>query len=132
MFYYLADIWLCAFSVLNSFLFIEHSNVTAIGFHNNLIFNVRMLHMAKDMDLVLEDIYGTKGRMAEDVILQQVLVYDLARQLRRPVVVASVDASRCYDRVAHAMAELTLRAYKVCWSSVLVMLHPLQCMKFFL
>ena len=79
-----------------------------------------------------EEMYSEKGKTAEDAILQQVLTYDLARQWKRPLLVASVDAAQCYDRVAHAMAALTLRAYKVHQSSVFAMLHPIQCIEYYL
>ncbi len=44
----------------------------------------------------------------EDTILQQVLVYNLARLLKRTMAVASVDASQCYNRVVHTINMLTL------------------------
>ena len=45
--------------------------------------------------------------------------------------VASVDAAQCYDRIAHAIAALTLRAYKVPASSVSSMLEPIQNMEYY-
>ena len=99
------------------------------NFHNKLIFGQRMMELARQHGMVPEEVYSEKGKTAEDAILHQVLIYDLARQLRRPLPVASVDASQCYDRIAHAMASLTLRAYKVRQSSVLAMLHPIQNME---
>ena len=96
------------------------------NFHNKLIFGKRMLDLARAHDLVPEEIYSTKGKTSEDAILHQVLMYDIARQLRRPLLVASVDATQCYDRVAHAVAALTLRAYKVRQSLVMGMLQPIQ------
>ena len=102
------------------------------NFHNKLIFGKRMLDLARAHDLVPEEIYSAKGKTSEDAILHQVLMYDIARQLRRPLLVASVDASQCYDRVAHAMAALILRAYKVRQSSVMGMLQPIQCMEYYL
>ena len=63
--------------------------------------------------MVPEEIYSEKGKTPEDAILQQVLVYDIARQLRRPLLVASVDAAQCYDRIAHTVVSLTIWAYKV-------------------
>lgn len=102
------------------------------NFHNKLIFGSRMLDLARQHDLVPEEIYNEKGRTAEDAILQQVLMYDIARVTKRPLVVAQVDAAQCYDRVALAMAALTLRAFKVHNSSVLGMLKPLHCMEFYL
>ena len=57
-----------------------------------------MLDLARAHNLVPEEIYSAKGN--------QVLMYNIARQLRHPLLVASVDASQCYDRVAHAIAAL--------------------------
>ena len=102
------------------------------NYHNKLIFGKRMMDLARQHGMVPEEIYSEKGRTSEDAILQQVLTYDIARQLRRPIIVASVDASQCYDRVAHAMAALTLRAYKVKQSTVFGMLNPIQCMEYYL
>jgi len=100
--------------------------------HNKLIFQHRMLDLARKNGLVPEEIFSEKGKTAEDAILQQVLMYDIARITKRPLLVAQVDASQCYDRVAHAMAALTLRAFRVHNSSVLGMLRPLHCMEFYL
>ena len=99
--------------------------------HNKLIFGKRMLNLAREHNLVPDEIYSEKGRTAEDAILTQVLAYDIARQQRAPFIVASVDAAQCYDRVAHAMLALTLRASKVPESSVNCMLKPLREMEFF-
>ena len=65
----------------------------AFNCHNRLIFGSRMLRIARDNNLVPGEIYSAKGKTAEDAILHQVLVYDLARQWKRPIVVSSVDAS---------------------------------------
>ena len=91
-----------------------------------------MMELARQHGMVPEEIYSEKGKTAEDAILHQVLIYDLARQLRRPLLVDSVDASQCYDRIAHAMASLTLRVYKVRQISVLAMMHPNQNMEYYL
>ena len=90
------------------------------------------MSLARQHGMVPEEIYSEKGKTVEDAILHQVLIYELARQLRRPLLVASVDASQCYDRIARAMASLTLRAYKVRQSSVLAMLHPIQSMEYYM
>eukprot|EP00985_Skeletonema_marinoi_P002194 scaffold888_cov159-Skeletonema_marinoi.AAC.1 len=82
--------------------------------HNKLIFQHRMLALARENGPIPEEIFSEKGKTAEDAILQQVLMYDIARITKRPLLVAQVDASQCYDRVAHAMAALTLRAYVLC------------------
>ena len=46
--------------------------------------------------------------------------------------VASVNAAQCYDRITHAIAALTLRAFKVPPSSVASMLEPIQDMEYYL
>ena len=102
------------------------------NFHNKLIFGKRMLVLARENGMIPEEVYSDKGRTAEDAILQQVLAYDIARQTKRPLLVASVDASSCYDMVAHAVAALTLRAYKVRQSSIMGMLTPIANMEFYL
>ena len=90
------------------------------------------MDLARQHDMIPEEIFSEKRKTVEDTILQQVLVYDIVRQLNRPLVVASVDAAQCYDRVAHTMTALTLRAYKVRQRSVLAMLQPIQNMEYYL
>ena len=87
-----------------------------------------MMDFARQHGMIPEENYSEKGKTSEDALIDQVWIYDLLRQLRCPLLVASVDASQCYDRIAHAMAPLNLRAYKVRQSSILSMLHPIQSM----
>ena len=102
------------------------------NFHNKLIFGNRMLDLARKHGLVLEEVFSKKGRISEDAVLHQVLAHDIARQKRAPMIVASVDAAQCYDRVAHTMAALTLQASKVPESSVKCMLQPIFDMEFYI
>ena len=44
----------------------------------------------------------------------------------------SVDTAQYYTRIAHAVASLTLRAYKVRQSSVASILTPIQSMEYYL
>ena len=55
---------------------------------------------------------------------------DYARQRRLTMVTSSVDAAQCYDRMAHSMLALTLRACKVPQSSVNCMLQSIREMNF--
>ena len=70
------------------------------------------------------------GRTAEDVVLHQILMYGIARQTRAPMLVASIGAAQCYDKIAHFIAGLTLQASGVPASSIRSMLKPMQEMKF--
>ena len=84
-----------------------------------------------DKGLVPNETYSKKEKTPEDAILQQVLVYDIARQLRRPLVIASVDVVQCYNRIAHAVVSLMLRAYTIRQSSVASMLTSIQSMNYY-
>ncbi len=46
--------------------------------HNKLIFGHRMMALARQHGMVLDEITSTKGKTAEDAILHQVLVYNVA------------------------------------------------------
>ena len=81
-----------------------------------------MMKLARDNILILEEIYSKKRKTTEETILQRVLVYDTTRQLRRPLLVTSVDTVQCYNRIANVVAYLTLCAFKVRQSSVASML----------
>jgi hypothetical protein len=84
------------------------------------------------MDWYQKKIYSEKGKTPEDAILQQVLVYDIAQRLKRPLLVASVDTAQYCDRIARAVASLKLRAYNVRQSSIASMLTPIQSMEYYL
>ena len=60
------------------------------------------------------------------------LFYDIAHQMHTPAAIASVDASNCYDRIAHAMASLIFQSFGVESTAVSAMLKTIQEMKFFL
>jgi hypothetical protein len=47
-------------------------------------------------------------------------------------VIASIDASNCYDRIAHAMALLVFQAFGVPTTAIKTMLEAIENMKFFL
>jgi hypothetical protein len=52
--------------------------------------------------------------------------------MRSPAAIASVDASNCYDWIAHAMASLIFQSFGVKSAAVSTMLDTIQEMKFFL
>ncbi len=72
-----------------------------------------MMNNVREYILMPEDIFSKKNRTADDGTLSKVLFFNIARQTRFPVGVASVDAENCYDRVAHAMASLVFQAFGV-------------------
>ncbi len=60
------------------------------------------------------------------------LFYDFTRQARVLAAIASVDASNCYDRIAHAMASLIFQAFGMPTTAIESMLGAIENMKFFL
>ena len=53
-----------------------------------------MIDLTRQHNMIPEEIFSEKGRTVEDAILQQVLVYNIARQLKRQLMVALVDATQ--------------------------------------
>jgi hypothetical protein len=70
--------------------------------------------------------------MADDGTLCKTLFYDITRQARVPAAIFSVDASNCYDRIAHAMASMIFQAFSVPTTAIESMLGAKENMKFFL
>jgi hypothetical protein len=73
---------------------------------NKMVYGVRMLQNARNHNLMPEEIFSKKNRMADDGTLCKTLFFDIARQACVPAAIALVDTSNCYDRIAHVMASL--------------------------
>jgi hypothetical protein len=99
---------------------------------NKIIFGNRMMENARTHQLIPEEIYSERGRTADDGTLTKTLAFDIARQFKIPMGVASVDADNCYDRIAHAMASMVFQAFGTPTSALVAMLSTIQEMKFFL
>jgi hypothetical protein len=79
-----------------------------------------------------EEIFSEENWMADNGALCKTLFFDITRQACILAAVASVDASNCYDRIAHAMALLIFQALEVPITAVETMLGAIENMKFFL
>jgi hypothetical protein len=99
---------------------------------NKIIYGVRMMKNARNHQLMLEEVFSKKKRMADDGTLTKMLFYDVTHQARVPAAIAFVDASNCYDRIAHVMALLVFQAFGVPASAINLMLSTIKNMKFFL
>jgi len=99
---------------------------------NKIAYGVRMLQNARTYQMMPEEIFSKKNRMADDGTLCKILFFDIARQACVGAAIASVDASNCYDRIAHAMALLIFQAFGVPTTAVESMLGAIENMKFFL
>ena len=83
------------------------------NYHNRLTFLSCMMDLARLHNMIPEEIFSEKRKTAEDTILQQVLVYDIARKFQSATHGSLLRCHTIYDRVAHVMMALTLRACKV-------------------
>jgi hypothetical protein len=118
----------CLVSMLRAILLME-ADFNAM---NKEVYGVRMLDTARKYKLVPEEIFSEKNRMADDGGLAKTLFYDIVRQTRSPAAIVSVDASNCYDQIAHVMALLIFQSFGVEDMAVATMLEVIQEMKFFL
>ncbi len=91
-----------------------------------------MMDNARRYKLIPEEIFSEQNHTADDGGLTKTLFYDIARQTRTPAAIASVDASNCYNWIAHAMASLIFQSFGVESTAVSAMLETIQEMKFFL
>jgi hypothetical protein len=99
---------------------------------NKIIYGNRMMAKAQEHNLMPEEIFSKKNRMADDGKLSKNLFCNLTKQARPPAAIAFVDASICYVRIAHAMASLVFQAFGVLATAVESMLGTIKNMKFFL
>jgi hypothetical protein len=89
---------------------------------NKEVYGVWMLENARKYKLIPEEIFSKQNCTANNGGLAKTLFYDIARQMPSPVAIASVDASNCYDRMAHAMASLIFQSFGVESAAVSAML----------
>ncbi len=73
---------------------------------NKTLLGIRMLVNARKHNMMPEEIFSERNKMADNGTLTKVLAYDIVRQTRRPAGIGSVDTDNCYDRIAHAIASL--------------------------
>ena len=99
---------------------------------NKTIYGVHMLHNVRKYPMLPEEVFSERNRLADDGTLSKVLFYDIARQLRCPAGLASVDADNCYDRIAHPMASMVFQAFGVPTGPIRSMLTTIQDLRFYL
>ena len=80
---------------------------------NKEVYGVRMLEEARKYKLVPGKIFSEWNCTANNGGLAKTLFYDIACQPRIPATIALVNASNCYDRIAHAMVLLIFQSFGV-------------------
>jgi hypothetical protein len=100
--------------------------------NNKIIFGERMMVVVRQYGLMENEAFSEQGRTSEDDALSTVLFYDIVYQFRLSAGIRSVDASNCYDSIAHAIASLIFHAIGVPVEVAEAMLEAIQDMKYFL
>ena len=99
---------------------------------NKIVYGDRMMNNTRMYNLMPEETFSEKNRMADDGTLCKTLFYDITWQAQVPAATASVDASNCYDRIAHTIASLVIQAFGVPTTAIKTMLGAIENMKFYL
>ena len=98
----------CSFvTKLRSILLMEAD----FNFANKTIYGGRMLNIVRKYNLMPEEIFIERNRMADNGTLAKVLFYDIVRKIRVSAGIISVDAANCYDSIARAIASLVFQAF---------------------
>ena len=66
---------------------------------NKIVYGIRMLNNARGHQLMPEEIFSKKNRMADNETSCKTLFYDITRQARVPAAIASLNASNWYNRI---------------------------------
>ena len=101
-------------------------------FNAKIIFGERIMAVLRQYGLMENKVFSEKGRTAEDGELSKVLFYNIVRQFWLSAGISSVDASNCYDSIAHAIASLIFQAMGVPVEGAEAMLEAIQEMRYFL
>jgi hypothetical protein len=113
---------------LRSILFMEADfNAT-----NKTVYGIWMLDNVQKYRLMPEEVFSEQNHLADDGTLSKVLFFDIARQLRRPAGLASIDADNCYNHITHSMASMIFQAFEVPTPAIASQLSMIQRMHFYL
>jgi hypothetical protein len=99
---------------------------------NKIVYGDRMMQNVRKYNQMPEESFSKKNRTADNRTLCKTLFCDITRQAQVPAAIASVDASNCYDRTAHAIASLVFQVFGVPSTAIKTMLGAIENMKFFL
>ncbi len=99
---------------------------------NKIIYGSQTLKNTRVYKQMPEEIFSKKNCMANNRTLCKTLFYNIAWQARVAAAIALVDASNCYDRIAHAMASLICQTFGMPTSAIETMLGAIENMRFFL
>ncbi|KAL3817155.1 hypothetical protein ACHAXA_006155 [Cyclostephanos tholiformis] len=92
---------------------------------NKIVYGNRLMENVCNYNQIPEDIFSKKNRMADNGTLCKTLFYNITWQACIPAVIASIDASNYYNRIAHAITTLIFQAFGVPTTAIKTMLGSL-------
>ena len=96
-----------------------------------LIFARRMMAQADAKGCIPDDLFAKKGESCDSAVMTKVFFSDISRTMHRPASLTMNDFGDCYDRSAHTVQAVALRANGIPKEAVRVMLTCLRLMQFF-
>jgi hypothetical protein len=89
----------------------------------------KVMHNAEQHHILAPEQYGSrKEKSAQDQALNKRLMFDIARQSKKPMVLVANDAKSCYDRIVHIMVMLCARRTGLDLEPILSMIDTIQLM----
>ena len=94
---------------------------------NNKLLGQRIMKQAEDKKMLEPEQFGSrKNHRSNMVALNHRLTFDLCRQRKQSLAIASVDAKSCYDRIVHNVACINLQRIGIPIEPLLCMFSTLQ------
>lgn len=89
----------------------------------------KIMTNAEKLETLAPEQYGSrKDKSAQDQALNKSLIFDVARQTKKPMVLIVNDAKSCYDRIVHVMVMLCARRNGMDLEPILSMMTTIQLM----
>jgi hypothetical protein len=99
---------------------------------NKIIFAKRMIGMAMERRLIPGECFSKRGSNCISAVMTKFFVCDESRIHHHDAVLEGCDFSDCYDRIAHNVAGVSLRAWGVPQPAINILLGTMETMRFFL
>ena len=100
---------------------------------NNIVFNSRALLKIKLLNFVsYKVIGGRRGQPSIHIALNKKLAHDRENQQKRPIVVASADATKCCNMIVNHMLSLSCQHFELQLECLFTLFGTVQTIKMFL
>ena len=99
---------------------------------NKIIFAMQMIGAALEKNLFPGKCFSKRGSNCISAVMTKIFICDEARIHHHNAVFEGCDFADCYDRIAHSVAGISLRAWGVPQPAINMLLETMETMRFFL